>query len=95
MKKIKIIKPFKIRFVNENDDTTAEIVNPPANFVVPRVGELFELSKTTRANIVTSVYHNFPESEVIIWYDFHLCYENKQIEKKDIDEGKRIPKEKF
>lgn len=85
IKKIKIDKKrFKIRFINEKDDTMAEIVNPPCNFIIPRIGEHFEIQRDGRTNVVTSVYHDWAENEIIIWYDFHACYENKTIEEKDM-----------
>lgn len=94
MKTIELKPVLKICFINEHDDRTAEIINPPANFIVPRIGEHFELTSDGRTNIVTDVYHDILAGEVLIWYNFFHLYENKILEEKDIDD-RMIPKEKL
>lgn len=94
MKTIKIDKPITIRFVNENSETTAEIVNPHPSFVIPRIGENFDLaSANSRTNVVTDIHHDFFIPEVIIFYDFFDCFENNQIILNPRTEKHRIPKE--
>jgi|CXWL01.1.fsa_nt_gi hypothetical protein len=94
MKKIKIKKPLTICFVDAGSTTIAEIVNPPANFVIPRIGEHFEFSEDGRTNVVTSVYHDYFDNEITIFYDFFMCYENKQIKHTNFDDTK-VPDDKF
>lgn len=94
MKTIKIDKPITIRFVNENSETTAEIFNPHPSFVIPRIGENFDLAtEDGRTNVVTDIHHDFFIPEVIIFYDFFGCFENNQIIWNSRTEKHRIPKE--
>lgn len=100
MKQIIIDKPFKIVFINEEDDRTVEIIDDKNLFKIPKVGDHFEFSEKCRTNIVTKVYHDFQEKEILIWYDWFAEYENNCIKENEFFEtyhesNQKKPKEKF
>lgn len=87
---MKILNRKKIRFVNEDDQTT-KTIKVYRNTVIPRIGEKFELCEDGRCNIITEVYHSFHENEITIYYDFFMAY--KEVLQESGFDTKRNPKD--
>jgi len=100
MKIITIHKPFEIYFINEEDTRAVKIVDETGTFKIPKVGDKFEFNEDGRTNIVTSVYHDYGSSEILIWYDWYAEYENNCIKENENfknyhESNRKKPKENF
>ena len=84
-----ISKPLTIRFLDDNSNTQAEIINPPANYHIPRVGEHFDIHRDGGTQIVISVHHSLHENEILVFFDWYGLYDNNTVERNNVEEDRK------